>query len=102
MRLSFIWHKNAILSLQEENTFILSKWNEIEVQKFNDLVEENLERLANNPKIGRLNSFFNVYYLVISKQTTLYYNFDETNKTIELYLFWNNLKNPDQLLKLFS
>ncbi len=101
MIFSFIWHENAIISLEEENAFILKKWNEKEVQKFNDLINENLERLENNPRIGKFNSVFKVYYLVISKQTTLYYNFDENTKTIELYLFWNNLKDPDQLLKLF-
>lgn len=100
MSLSFIWHENAILSLQEENTFILKKWNEQEVEKFNNLVNENLERLLINPKIGLYNKQLNTYCLVISKQTTLYYDFNLDLGNIELLIFWNNLKNPDDLIKL--
>ena len=38
------WDSVAINSYIEESEFILLKWNDVEVQKFKDLVEENLER----------------------------------------------------------
>jgi plasmid stabilization system protein ParE len=100
MKYSFIWHEKAEITLQDEALFILKKWNELQVEKFQDLVLENLERLSINPEIGIYNKQFNAYFLVISKQTTLYYNFDTTTKIIELYLFWNNSKNPDDLMNL--
>ncbi len=96
----FHWNSNAEITLQEESYFILLKWNAEEVQKFKDLVEENLERLSQNPKIGIYNKKLNVYYLVISKQTTLYYDFNIQTNVIELHVFWNNLKNPQDLIKL--
>lgn len=96
----FHWNSNAEITLQEESFFILLKWNAEEVQKFIDLVEENLERLSKNPKTGIYNKELNVYYLVISKQTTLYYDFSIQTNVIELYVFWNNLKNPQDLIKL--
>lgn len=100
MIFNFIWHKNAEITLQEEMFFILFKWNEKEVQKFQKLVDENLERLSKNPEIGIFDRKLKIYYLVISKQTTLYYSFNAENKEISLHVFWNNLKNPEDLKKL--
>jgi plasmid stabilization system protein ParE len=92
--MSFIvnWDSVAINSYIHESEFILLKWNSQEVQKFHDLVEENLSRLCKNPEIGIYNDRLQSYYLVISKQTTLYYSFNVTNKIIELHLFGTILK----------
>lgn len=94
------WTYSAINSYYEETNFIYLKWNQKEVLKFENLVDENLERLSKNPEIGTFDKKFNVYTLVISKQTTLYYGFDTERKIIDLYVFWNNLKNPEDLEKL--
>jgi plasmid stabilization system protein ParE len=100
--MSFIvnWDLIALDSFIKEAEFILLKWNLNEVERFNELVEENLFRLAINPLIGKFNKDLKLYALVISKQTTLYYNFDENTKIIDLYAFWNNSKNPNDLAKL--
>ena len=100
MKYIFNWDLLAINSYIKESEFILLKWNDLEVQKFQDLVEENLNRLSVNPKIGIYKNDLKVYSIVISKQTTLYYNFNENSKIIELYVFWNNSKNPTDLNKL--
>lgn len=96
----FIWQPNAIYTYNDEIDFIFRNWNELEVQKFQDLVNENLNRLANNPLIGNYNPTHRNYKIVISKQTILYYNFDETSRVIDLYIFWNNQRNPEDLRKL--
>jgi plasmid stabilization system protein ParE len=100
--MSFIveWQPTALNTYIEEIDFILLKWNVKEVQKFKDLVDVNLKRLTKNPKIGIYKKEFEIYSLVISKQTTLYYNFDSISKVIELNVFWNNSKNPADLIKL--
>lgn len=102
MKFAVRWDLIAINSLAEESEFILKKWNFSEVQKFHILVGLSLEQLSINPTIGVYNSVFEVYSLVISKQTTLYYSLNEENKTIELHVFWNNLKNPKKLHKLLK
>ncbi len=81
----------------QEIDFIHLKWNEKEVNRFEFLVETELKRLSKNPNLG-INYKDNIYSLHISKQTTLYYRI--INDTIELLLFWNNSKNPDDLMKL--
>ena len=94
------WKTIATYSYFNEIDFILSKWNEIEVQKFEDLVYDFLETLSKNPEIGIYISENDCYSLVISKQTTLYYKIIEDKSQIDLILFWNNKQNPVNLKKL--
>jgi plasmid stabilization system protein ParE len=94
------WKTIATYSYFNEINFILSKWNEIEVQKFQDLVYDFLAILAKTPEIGIFKSEYNCYLLVISKQTTLYYKIIEDKSQIDLILFWNNKQNPIHLKKL--
>jgi hypothetical protein len=100
MTYDFKWQPNSEITYYEEIDFIYLKWNYKEVQKFQDVVNENLERISKNPEIGIFNNKFKIYSLVLSKQTTLYYNFNSNTKIIDLYVFWNNSKNPDDLTKL--
>lgn len=100
--MSFIieWQPTAENTFHEEIEFIFLKWSIKEVQNFEELVNENLTRLSLNPEIGTFIKEFKLYALVISKQTTLYYNFYSTSKIIELNVFWNTSKNPNDLIKL--
>ncbi len=100
MSYSFIWQPNSEVTYYEEIDFIFQKWNIDEVQKFELLIAENLKRLSENPKIGIYKNDLKMYSIVISKQTTLYYNFNPQTIIIELHLFWNNSKNPIDLTKL--
>ena len=92
------WKSLAEITFSLEMIFILSKWNQKEVDKFAFLVDENLSRIVQNPFIGQ--PIKSIYKVVISKQTTLYYKVIKSDKTIELLVFWNNQKNPSDLIKL--
>jgi plasmid stabilization system protein ParE len=96
----FCWQPNSEYSYYEEVGFILEKWNLKEAQKFKDLVDENLVRLSKNPSIGIYRNDLKIDFLVVSKQTTLYYDFNVKTKIIDLHVFWNNSKNPADLIKL--
>jgi len=93
------WTFSAENSYAEEIDFIYLKWNLKEVLKFEKIVETELERISRNPTLGVLR-FKNNYFVVISKQTTLFYRINNSILSIELLLFWNNLKNPEDLNKL--
>jgi plasmid stabilization system protein ParE len=99
MNFKIIWSSTAKNSFHEEIDFIFLKWNSIEVFRFEKLVTEEIERLVSNPLIGK-RSYNDIYSLSISKQTTLFYRIDKDSNLIELMLFWNNLKNPQDLIKL--
>ena len=66
------WTPTAQTSFVDEIDFIFLKWNYKEVAKFEDLVENEISRIALKPEIGILNSD-GIYSIVLSKQTTLYY-----------------------------
>ena len=94
------WSSTSIDTYIQEMEFILLKWNLKEVEKFSTLVEKSLQRLSKNPEIGTYNKSSNVYSFVISKQTTLYYSVNIQTKKIALHVFWNNLRDPNDLAKL--
>jgi hypothetical protein len=71
-----------------------------EVQKFILLVDNHLQKIMSHPGIGKINKRKNIYCLVISEQTSLYYRINRSQKQIELVLFWNNKKDPKLLRKL--
>ena len=98
--LEIYWSTLSKISFSEEIYFILRKWNQIEVDKFSELVYDYLERLTKNPEIGIYNSKFNCYSIVISKQSTLFYRILESEKKLELVLFWNNKQNLVYLKKM--
>ncbi len=92
------WLHEASTTYLDEIEFIFLKWNQRETENFIYLVDDNLNRLSVNPFIGKpIKSY---YKLVISKQTTLYYKVIENKKRIDLLVFWNNSKSPDDLAKL--
>lgn len=93
------WTFSALSSYYEEIEFIYLKWNQKEVLKFEKLVENEIERLSKNSTLGKMN-FKNNYSITISKQTALFYRINDNAKSIELLLFWNNSKNPEELNKL--
>jgi plasmid stabilization system protein ParE len=99
---SIHWSKLAELTFSEEMDFIFEKWNQKEVDKFGLLVQNCLQSISENPKIGKNESENQVYSFVISKQTIIYFKISEIELRIDLILFWNNKKNPILLDKYLN
>lgn len=99
MIFKIIWTITAVNSYHEEIDYIYFKWNLKEVLKFENLVNNEITRISINPLIGKI-SIKGTYSLTISKQTTLLYRIKNDSNLIELIMFWNNQKNPDELKKL--
>ena len=100
MSYKILWQLNSEITYLEEIDYIYFKWNHKEVEKFQELVLENLNRLSLNPLLGKYDSNLKLYFFVISKQTTLYYSINQDAKIVDLHVFWNNQKNPEELNKL--
>ncbi|MBP9849058.1 MAG: hypothetical protein KBC58_06435 [Flavobacterium sp.] len=99
---SIHWSKLAEITFSEEMDFIFEKWNQKEVYKFGLLVQNCLQSISENPKIGKNESENQVYSFVISKQITIYFKISEIELRIDLILFWNNKKNPILLDKYLN
>ncbi|RMB56773.1 type II toxin-antitoxin system RelE/ParE family toxin [Dokdonia sinensis] len=92
-----IWTPLAADSYQEEQLYILRKWNIGEVDKFTKLVQENVANLCSGTNEGA--PYTNdISKFVISKQTTLF--FKNNPNDITLLLIWNNQKDPNTLNKI--
>lgn len=91
MEYKIVWVPLAIETYMEEIDFIYLKWNLKEVDDFVMLVDKNLIRLSINPLVGQVHK--NVYKIVISKQTSLFYRIIEKDNKVELVYFWNNKKD---------
>lgn len=100
MSYKVIWQLSSEITYFEEIDYIYFKWNQKEVEKFQELILENLNRLSINPLLGKYDSNLKLYFFVISKQTTLYYSINQNSKIVDLHVFWNNQKNPEELNKL--
>ncbi|AOW10997.1 type II toxin-antitoxin system RelE/ParE family toxin [Flavobacterium gilvum] len=94
------WSVLSKESFNDEIDFIFLKWNLGEVSKFIELVKLVIEKLIEHPEIGIYGKEKKIYSLVISKQTRLFYRINESQNQIELVLFWNNKRNPVDLIKL--
>ena len=100
MSYKILWQLSSEITYLSEIDYIYFKWNHKEVEKFQELVLENLNRLSLNPLLGKYDSNLKLYFFVISKQTTLYYSINQDTRIVDLHIFWNNQKNPEELNKL--
>ncbi len=95
-----VWTNLATKSFEEELNFIATKWSFKEVNNFIDLVDEFIKNLENGILLGKISVKTNIYSFVLSKQTSVFFDYHEETAIIEVLLFWNNQKNPTTLKKL--
>lgn len=95
------WTLLAHITFENEIDFILHKWNMDEALKFVDLVDEFEKALAKNPYMGKFSKKGQVRIFVLSKQTNIFYEVLEKKNRIDIQLFWNNSKDPEEFEKYF-
>lgn len=98
--MNVIWTPTAELSYAKELEKISKKWTITQIVDFMDLVDDFVDKLKSGIIEGKVSKKTNLRSFVISKQTTLYFDYFEDIKTIEILLFWNNNDDP-KLLKNF-
>jgi hypothetical protein len=91
MSYKILWQLNSEITYLEEIDYIYFKWNHKEVEKFQELVLENLNRLSINPLLGKYDSNLKLYFFVISKQTTLYIQLIKMQKSL-IYMSFGTIK----------
>ncbi len=97
-----IWSIEGKYTYDKELEFIFKKWNTKEVEKFIILVDQFVKKLETGVLKGK-NLFKNdLRSFVISKQTTVFFDYHEDKKLIELLLFWNNTQDSKELKKVLS
>lgn len=102
MPIHITWTDYAKFSYYEELDFIDKKWTLKEVENFIVLAEGIIKQLSSGVIQGKRYSNNDVYSVVISKQTTLFYRTYPMQNSIALLLFWNNKRNPNSLKRLLK
>ncbi|MDP2159575.1 MAG: hypothetical protein Q8K02_03770 [Flavobacterium sp.] len=86
-------------SFADVSEFILFLWDNKTLNQFINLTEKSVVQLQNNPKLGK--PFIkNIRKIVLHKNASMFYEFDETEQTISILLFIDNRQNPKDYLKL--
>jgi len=97
-----IWSIEGRNSYNKELEFIFEKWNINEVEKFIILVDKFVKQLKTGVLKGKHLFNNNLRSFVISKQTTVFFDYHKDKGLIELLLFWNNSQDPKELKKTLS
>mgnify|MGYP000368544974 CR=1 FL=1 len=102
MPIDITWTDYAKFSYFEELDFIDKKWTLKEVENFIVLVEDFIKQLSSRVIQGKFYTNNDIYSVVISKQTTVFYRRYPKQNSIALLLFWNNQKNQNSLKRLLK
>jgi hypothetical protein len=86
-------------SFADVSEFVLFIWNIKVLQQFIDLVEKSCVQLKENPDLG-IPFSKKIRKIVLHKNASMYYEYDEMNKVITILLFIDNRQNPKDYLKL--
>lgn len=87
------------ISFLEVSAFVLFKWNYKVLQDFITLVEQAQKRLLTNPELGK-SLTKEIRKIVLDKNASFYYEFNENSQTITILLFIDNRANPQEYSKL--
>jgi len=90
-----VWTPLGIKSLEKTTDFIEEQWNEDVAEKFLDRLDERIEQLKKNPRIGPTFEQTEYRELLIHPLVTLYYELKTDH--ISLVLVWANKQDHDEL-----
>lgn len=90
-----VWTPLGLKSLDKTTNFIEEQWNEDVADNFLDQLDESIEQLKKNPKIGPTFERTEYRQLLIHPLVTLYYELK--TDFISLTLVWANKQDPEEL-----
>lgn len=91
------WTPIAKASYQDISDFILFKWSEKELSKFESIVDEAIKRASNSPFMAPVVFSNNIRRLVIHQNTSIFYTIRK--QVLVVLLVWDNRKSPQKLIQ---
>lgn len=96
-RPTIFWTPIGIESLREIVNFLSETWNDEIIDRFFLLIDEKIDLIQRNPEIGLKLENSQFRKIVIHKNTTLFYEIDQS--IIKILLIWDNRQNQEDLRK---
>jgi len=94
-----VWTRKAKVSFNKEIDFIYKKWDEKIVERFLNRTDEIIRSISHSPLIFKAyKSDKTIRHGLLHENVTMFYRIVPERSTIEILLFWNNLRNPQKLL----
>jgi plasmid stabilization system protein ParE len=97
--ISIEWTPEANLSFKNINSFLLNSWNITIQRQFIKLVDDAIDRIIENPiSFQQLQKNKPIRKVIIHKNITLFYRYNESQKLVEILLFFDNRQNHLKLI----
>ena len=97
--MTIVWSYQSSLTYFEILDYLYFFWNEEIEYNFKEIVEKTTNQLLLNPYLGKPFSD-SIRKIVLHKNASLYYEFDEKTQLLTILLFIDNRQNPKDYLKL--
>lgn len=92
------WSPEALSTFLQIIDYLQESWTVREVNNFTDRVDEKLQLLKENPRLGSTrNKKHNIHKTVLHKNVVLLYRFRPLKKEIILLAFWDTRQDPRKL-----
>jgi len=96
MALKARWTTEAEETFNAVIEYLENKWTDIEVRSFVQKSNKIIRQIEKNPYQFKSSSFNKIRIAFITKYNSLIYGVNEQDGIIELYLFWDNRKDPQE------
>ncbi len=97
MAIEIKWSPEAETSFFAVVDYLENEWTEKEVQKFVQKAHRIIGQIQQNPEMYKSKGIEKIRKVVLNRQNSLFYFFDEKESVIQLLTFWDNRKNPSNL-----
>jgi plasmid stabilization system protein ParE len=98
MALNVRWTPESEDTISDIINYLEQEWTEKEIRKFAQKTQKIILQIAKNPKMYKATGNEEIRRAVITKQTSLFYHINEVSNLITLLAFWDNRKNPNDLI----
>jgi plasmid stabilization system protein ParE len=97
MSYDIIWSPEARTSYLNILIYLDEQWSYSELETFENHTEKVLHLIRHFPEIYEYSSESDTHRCVLTEQITLFYRVKNESETVELLVFWDNRRNPDDL-----
>jgi len=90
-----IWTPAAKHTFFKILEYLEKNWSEREIDNFIHRTEEIIQIISEKPSLFQYSHKSNTHRCVLSSQVSLFYRVNTTEQHIELLIFWDNRRDPD-------
>ena len=94
-----IWSYQSSFTFFEILDYLYFVWNEEIENNFKEIVEKTTNQLILNPYLGKPFAG-SIRKIVLHKNASMYYEFDDEKQLLTILLFIDNRQNPKDYIKL--